>query len=109
MWGTGLARAGAPALAAVAPTSAATRARTRSIAGLLVTALGSRSVIPKSRSAQFAAPALAAALALLAFAAPAAAAPILPTGLPPSLPAFQGAAATAHRITPTIAPQNPFM
>jgi hypothetical protein len=52
---------------------------------------------------------VAVALALLAFATPAAAAPILPIGLPPSLPAFQGAAATAHRITPTIAPQNPFM
>ena len=51
----------------------------------------------------------AGALATLAFAASASALPIADTGTP-SLPPFQGAAATKHKIKdPTIAPQNPFM
>ena len=51
----------------------------------------------------------AGALATLAFAASASALPIPDTGTP-SLPPFQGAAATKHKIKdPTIAPQNPFM
>jgi hypothetical protein len=51
----------------------------------------------------------AGALATLAFAASASALPIVDTGTP-SLPPFQGAAATKHKIKdPTIAPQNPFM
>ena len=44
-----------------------------------------------------------------ALAASAAAAPIVDTGTP-SLPPFQGAPATKHKIKdPTIARQNPFM
>ena len=51
----------------------------------------------------------AGAFATLAFAASASALPIVDTGTP-SLPPFQGAAATKHKIKdPTIAPQNPFM
>ena len=51
----------------------------------------------------------ASAVATLAFAASASAIPIVDTGTP-SLPPFQGAAATKHKIKdPTIAPQNPFM
>jgi hypothetical protein len=46
---------------------------------------------------------------VLAFAASASALPIVDTGTP-SLPPFQGAAASKHKIKdPTIAPQNPFM
>ncbi len=49
------------------------------------------------------------ALALLAFAAGAAAAPIVDTGVP-SLPAFSGAQTTGHKIKdPTIPPQNPYL
>jgi hypothetical protein len=48
-------------------------------------------------------------LAALLSAAPASALPIPSTGPAPSLPAFQGHAASAHRIAATIAPQNPFM
>ena len=52
---------------------------------------------------------LAAAGALALSATASAATPIVDTGNP-SLPAFTGAAATAHKIKdPTIAPQNPFM
>jgi hypothetical protein len=51
----------------------------------------------------------AGALATLAFAASASALPIVDTGTP-SLPPFQGGAATKHKLKdPTIAPQNPFM
>jgi hypothetical protein len=50
-----------------------------------------------------------AALTCLAASTPAAAAPIIPTGIPPSFPGYQGKPAKAHRITPTIAPRNPFM
>ena len=53
--------------------------------------------------------AVALAVALLGLAGAASAAPILPTGLPPSLPSFQGKAAKPHRIAATIPPQNPFM
>ena len=48
-------------------------------------------------------------LAGLAIATTAGAVPINSMPPPPSLPAFQGHAATAHPIKPTIAPQNPFM
>jgi hypothetical protein len=50
----------------------------------------------------------ATALAALALTATAQAEPILDTGTP-SLPAFQGAPATASKITPTKPPQNPYM
>jgi hypothetical protein len=54
--------------------------------------------------------AIASAATLLAVgAAPAAAAPIASAPPPPSLPDFQGSAVTAHPVTPTRAPQNPFM
>src|SRR6476659_1461835 len=125
MWGTGLALEEPPALATAMPKTAVTSATNSGTAGRLdmyrrppmATRLGSRRPERKSRRrigvgqrnrSRFAGPALALA-ALLAGAAPAAAAPILPTGLPPSLPAFQGAAATAQPVKPTIAPQNPFM
>ena len=50
------------------------------------------------------------ATGLLAAAGSAAADPIASESPAPSLPAFQGSAATAHKIKdPTIAPQNPFM
>ena len=50
------------------------------------------------------------AAGLLIAAGTAAADPISSSGPAPSLPAFQGHAATAHKIAnPTIAPQNPFM
>ena len=50
------------------------------------------------------------AAGLLIAAGPAAADPITSSGPTPSLPAYQGAPATAHKIKdPTIAPQNPFM
>jgi hypothetical protein len=53
--------------------------------------------------------ALLTALAALALTATASAAPIMDTGNP-SLPAFTGAPATAHKVKdPTIAEQNPFM
>jgi outer membrane protein assembly factor BamB len=53
---------------------------------------------------------IAATLCALALAAPAAAAPIVPTGGAPSLPDFDGSAATARPLAnPTIAPQNPWM
>jgi hypothetical protein len=53
--------------------------------------------------------ALLTTVAVLATAAGASAVPIVDTGTP-SLPAFSGAAATAHKIKdPTIAPQNPYM
>ncbi len=46
----------------------------------------------------------------LTLAGPAGAAPIAPNGGSPSLPDFQGAAATAHKLAdPTIAEQNPYM
>jgi len=48
-------------------------------------------------------------LVTLAFTVPAAAAPILPTGLPPSLPDFSGHPAKPHRVAPALPPQNPFM
>ncbi len=49
-------------------------------------------------------------LTALAVSAPASAAPIVSTGGTPSLPDFQGGAATARELpNPTIAPQNPFM
>ena len=51
----------------------------------------------------------AAALAFAALCAPAAADPITSADPPTSLPVFQGAAATAHAVTHTVAPQNPFM
>ena len=51
--------------------------------------------------------ALLAAVAALATAATASAVPIADTGTP-SLPAFTGSAATAHKVSdPTIAEQNP--
>ena len=51
----------------------------------------------------------ASAVTTLAFATSAAAIPIVDTGMP-SLPPYQGAPATKHKIKhPTIAPQNPFM
>ena len=54
--------------------------------------------------------AIATAAALLVVgAAPAAAAPIASAPPPPSLPDFQGHAVRAHPVTPTRAPQNPFM
>ncbi|MGZ8667227.1 MAG: hypothetical protein ACXWZM_08970, partial [Solirubrobacterales bacterium] len=54
--------------------------------------------------------AIATAATLLAVgAAPAAAAPIASAPPAPSLPDFQGSAVTAHPVTPTRAPQNPFM
>ena len=47
---------------------------------------------------------------LLASAGTAGADPIASSGPAPSLPAFQGSTATAHKIVdPTIAPQNPFL
>ena len=50
------------------------------------------------------------AAGLLIAAGPAAADPITSAGPTPSLPAYQGAPATVHKIKdPTIAPQNPFM
>ena len=50
-----------------------------------------------------------AVVAMLVLAPGAAAIPIVDTGTP-SLPAFQGAPASKHKIKdPTIAPQNPFM
>jgi hypothetical protein len=48
------------------------------------------------------------ALATLALATTASADPIVDLGTP-SLPAFQGAPATANKITPTKPPQNPYM
>lgn len=60
-----------------------------------------------SLRAAIAAAATAACFALLP-AAEAGAAPINDTGTP-SLPAFSGSAATAHGLTPTSPPQNPFM
>jgi hypothetical protein len=50
-----------------------------------------------------------AAFAAVLPAAPATALPIVPLGLPSSLPAFSGHAAKPHRIRQTVAPQNPFM
>ena len=53
--------------------------------------------------------AAASAVALLCTAPAASAIPIVDTGTP-SLPPFQGAAATKHKLKdPTIAPQNPYM
>ena len=53
---------------------------------------------------------VALAAGLLIAAGPAAADPIESAGPAPSLPAYQGAPATAQKIKdPTIAPQNPFM
>ena len=53
---------------------------------------------------------VALATGLLIAAGPAAADPIESSEPAPSLPAYQGAPATAQKIKdPTIAPQNPFM
>ncbi len=63
----------------------------------------------KGFPARFAAIALIGALSALSAAAPAGAAPIASAPPPPSLPDFQGSAVKAHPVTPTRAPQNPFM
>ena len=57
---------------------------------------------------RFVRPTIAAGATSLALAATAAAAPIADTGTP-SLPSFQGAPATAHKVTPSHPQQNPYM
>lgn len=47
--------------------------------------------------------------AAIAAPAGAGASPITPTAIPTTLPAHTGQAAVAHPVTPTIAPQNPFL